>query len=335
MSILQPSSENVLKTTNYFQNLTYGATPIAFHNLISYWARKTAGADFFMTQEADSKGFQKPSRSISISQILSSINPSFKSPLFIVGAPRSGTTFLGNCIGVLPEYSYHFEPVATVGASRYVYHSQWSFQQASSFYRLVYKWLMRINLDGDLKFAEKSPDNCFLMPFLYQCFPNAKFIHIIRDGRDATLSNAKKPWLSSSSNGLGLREPSGYLLGSHPRYWVEPERTHEFQQTSDVHRCIWCWRRHTEAALNHANSLPSGQYFEIYYESLVTDPKAYAGKILDFLEIDQSESKVVFQSALCKASKTSVGTWKQEFSEQQQETIDKEAGELLRNLSYQ
>ncbi|WP_053221456.1 sulfotransferase family protein [Limnoraphis robusta] len=328
-------SQPDIRATSNFENLTAHTIPIAFHNLIVYWARKTVGADLFMRQEADKKGFKKPNRNLSIRRIIASINPNLQAPLFIVGAPRSGTTFLGDCIGVLSEYSYHFEPVATVAASRYVYHEQWSFEQAYLFYRLVYKWLMRIHLNGDLRFAEKSPDNCFLIPFLYECFPDAKFIHIIRDGRDVSLSNVRKPWLSSASNGSGLREPSGYLLGSHPRYWVEPERALEFQQTTDIHRCIWCWRRHVEAAFNHRSSLPSSQYLEVYYESLVTEPMLYTSKILDFLEIDKpDESKAIFQSALSKASQSSVGVWKQKLSSEQQNIINTEAGTLLKNLGY-
>lgn len=294
MSILNTASERKLETANHFYDLTADATPIALRNFL-YWAKRTAGADLFMRQESAEKGFQKLSESsLSIRTVLSSISPNLKAPLFVVGAPRSGTTFLGDCINVLPEYSYHFEPVATVAASRYLYHNKWSFQHACFFYRLVYKWLMRIHLEGNLRFTEKSPDNCFLIPFLHQCFPDAKFIHIIRDGRDSALSNTKKPWLSSFSNGSGLREPSGYLFGSRPRYWVEPDRALEFQNTSDIHRCIWCWRRHVEAALNHSSFLPSNQFFEVRYESLVTYPELNADEILDFLEIDEPKSKAIF-----------------------------------------
>ena len=41
--------------------------------------------------------------------------------ILILGAPRSGTTFLGSCIGALAEVSYHFEPRVTKAAARQVY----------------------------------------------------------------------------------------------------------------------------------------------------------------------------------------------------------------------
>jgi hypothetical protein len=36
--------------------------------------------------------------------------------------------------------------------------------------------------------VDKSPRNCFKIPFLLAVFPEAQFIHVIRDGRDAVLS---------------------------------------------------------------------------------------------------------------------------------------------------
>src|SRR5947207_79174 len=45
------------------------------------------------------------------------LDPRLHRPIFIIGAPRSGTTFLGDCIGRMPEVSYHFEPRLTKAAA--------------------------------------------------------------------------------------------------------------------------------------------------------------------------------------------------------------------------
>ena len=79
----------------------------------------------------------------------------------IVGAARSGTTFLGDCIGRLPEVTYHHEPPATKAAGRYVYQGLWGERRSREFFRLVYRWLVRVERDGDLRFAEKTPTNIF------------------------------------------------------------------------------------------------------------------------------------------------------------------------------
>ena len=47
------------------------------------------------------------------------LDPRLHRPIFIIGAPRSGTTFLGSCLGRMPEVSYHFEPRLTKAAARW------------------------------------------------------------------------------------------------------------------------------------------------------------------------------------------------------------------------
>ena len=59
-------------------------------------------------------------RPMTSKRLSSSIFPSLKRSIFIIGAARSGTTFLGDCIGRLPEVTYHHEPPATKAAGRYV-----------------------------------------------------------------------------------------------------------------------------------------------------------------------------------------------------------------------
>jgi hypothetical protein len=193
---------------------------------------------------------------------------------------------------------------------------------------------MRIHLDGDRRFAEKTPRNCFLVGFLYRTFPDASFIHIIRDGRDAALSYSKKPWLQAASAGSGERESSGYFHGPYPRLWVERERVHEFETTSDIHRCIWAWRRHVETALIASQSLSPQQYFEVRYESFVTQPRVEAERLLEFLGISDTSSRKLFQDAASHADPASIGRWHQGLTKLELDQIMEEAGSLLRDLDY-
>jgi hypothetical protein len=78
---------------------------------------------------------------------------------------------------------------------------------------MTYAWLMRIRVETDRRFCEKTPGNCFIIPFLDRCFTGAKFIHIVRDGRDAALSLSKKPWYKSESRHSGVRDPDGTSSG--------------------------------------------------------------------------------------------------------------------------
>lgn len=288
----------------------------------------------FRTARVNWRYYRPKRRRLSLRRLGCSVVPNLARPVFVVGAPRTGTTFLGSCLGGLPEISYHFEPIATKAAARYVYEGLWTQRKARRFYRRVYAWLMRIHLDGDLVFAEKTPRNAFIIPFLLRCFPDARFIHIIRDGRDAALSLSKRPWLQASQEASGRYEPGGFAYGPSTRFWVEPERRREFETTSDIHRCIWSWRRHTEAALDAPAHLPAAQYHELRYEALVTDHRRVAEPLLDFLGIANPASRDLLFEAVARAKGDSVGRWQNELSEEQIERIKAEAGPLLTRLGY-
>lgn len=289
-----------------------------------YWAKQTLRSDIYNYKDAQPK--------ITAQRLGESVFPTLKHPLFIIGSPRSGTTFLGNCLSKLATISYHHEPVATKAAARYVYEARWSLDQAERFYRFVYGWLSRIHLDGNLRFAEKTPRNCLIVPFLRQVFPQAQFIFIARDGRDAALSHSKKPWMQSAMASSGHWEPGGYAFGPTARFWVEPERRAEFEATSDLHRCIWNWRRFNEAAIAGLQGLPPDQLLELRYEQLVHHPSLAGQCIRQFLGLEgqQDGSQDSFLQALNQAQTTSVGLWRQELGQAELELIEQEAGALLK-----
>jgi hypothetical protein len=299
--------------------------PIIWSNILS-WARRTVHADL--------KTYHSKKRTLSPSRLTSLLLPNLKRPLFLIGAPRSGTTFLGQCLACLPEISYHYEPIATKAAARYVYEQHWNINKAEWFYKNVYAWLMRIQLDGDLRFAEKTPRNCFLIPFLSKIFADAQFIHIVRDGRDVALSLSKKPWYLAANANSGRFEPGGYPYGPYAQFWVEPDRREEFEATSDIHRCIWVWKRFTETALETTRSLCQSKFLELKYESLTFKPTQEADRLLDFLEIEEINSRKLFHQEVGKVNSKLVGQWKREMSDEQLSQIYKEAGNLLEVLGY-
>lgn len=300
--------------------------PIAWHNL-PWWIYQTA--------KTDSRHYQHQQRPLTSARIQGILQPNLQNPIFIIGSPRSGTTFLGDCLAQIPELSYHFEPVLIKAASRYVYTGEWNFNKASSFYRQVYAWLMRVRGDGDLRLAEKTPRNSFIIPFLAQTFPDAKFIHIIRDGRDVTVSLAQKPWYNNEFNGSIMREPGGYLCGSTPRFWVESERSSEFETTSNIHRGIWLWRRYIEAAEKGIAQLSPARKYEIKYESLVTNPQEEVTGILDFLGIQEGSSRSIFkQKLITQASVDSIGKWRSVLDKHDLEKIEREASVWLQKYGY-
>jgi hypothetical protein len=278
--------------------------------------------------------YQRSRRPLSRQRLTALWRPNLADPIFVVGAPRSGTTFVGESLGAIRAISYHHEPILTKATARYVYDGRWDWDTARRHYRRVYRWLMRVHNDGDLRFAEKTPRNSLIMDFLAHTFPDAKFVHVVRDGRASAASHVKQPWLRQDQPRRQLYEPGGDPMGAHAQFWVEPERIPEFESTTDVHRCIWIWRRFLEAALKASRALPKERYCELRYEDLVTSSERHAELLLDFLGIRDERSRTEFRSALGQAHTTSLTSWREELSPPQLVEIEDEAGPLLRSLGY-
>lgn len=273
-------------------------------------------------------------RSWSLGAVAASIKPALRDPIFLFGAARSGTTFLGECVGRLPEVSYHHEPVATKAAGRNVYEATWGERRSRLFFRTVYSWLLRYQLEGGLRFCEKTPTNAFLLPFLAETFPGARFVHIIRDGRDVAASHIKEPWLRADSALVDHREPGGYLYGPWAPWWVASEDRTAFEVGSDELRMSMAWRRYTEAALRDGPALGPERYREVRYEALMADPAAEGAGLLDFLHVEDGSSRQSFLAALGRADPASVGTWRTAFTSRQLAVIEADCGPLLRRLGY-
>ncbi|WP_051141387.1 sulfotransferase family protein [Salisaeta longa] len=269
-------------------------------------------------------------RPLTLQRVVASVRPRLRQPVFIVGAPRSGTSFLGRCIAHLPGLSYHFEPPFTKAAARHVYRGNWSTQRAARYYRRVYRWLLRAWADGDERFAEKTPRNCFLIPFLYDTFPDARFVHIVRDGRDAALSHSQKPWMQPQGAGA---DDDGQSFGTTARFWVAPERREAFAATTTFHRCIWTWRRHVAAARAGLAHVPTHQQHTLRYEALVQEPAATGAALARFLGYEAPVS-AGFAEALAEARDDSVGAWQTALTVAQQQVAAQEAGALLKTLGY-
>jgi len=113
----------------------------------------------------------------------------------IVGAPRSGTTILGDALSTHPDIAYIYEPYfiwdnffgPMKDDSRT---SDMVTPEISNWIRNEFEVLA--GTLGTNLVLDKSPLNSFRIPFVRAVFPNAKFIHIVRDGRNVTVSSYKR-----------------------------------------------------------------------------------------------------------------------------------------------
>lgn len=256
-----------------------------------------------------------------------------KRPVFILGCPRSGTTFLGQVMDSIPGSSYYFEPPILKYYSRLVYQGTAGTTRTSCLYRAVLHSLLLAAPGNGPRVIEKNPTHTWIAESLLQSFPDARFVFIHRDGRDVALSLAAKPWHQRDAAAQGKREPGGYLYGPYPHFYIEPDRHDEFQSTTDYHRAIWIWRRYAEEMARLKRTLPETLQFHMSYEELVQQPKDTLEPMLRFLDEPSSVLGSVLEAAN-QGHGASVGKWRTQLSAEERATTATEAGEMLRILGY-
>lgn len=171
--------------------------------------------------------------------------------------PRSGTTWIHDILGAHPQAvcvfesflfgdaglggcasSLHWRPPAGGGAIGELVSREEVIQDLRA---LAGKWLAGALEPHHRFLIEKTPGHLYMIDFISEIFPEAKFIHVLRDGRDVAVSSqaAARGWASwwgsalvqtdLSSLSVRLQLPFG-TLHSRARAWqriVDDVRTYE------------------------------------------------------------------------------------------------------------
>ena len=244
--------------------------------------------------------------------------------VFVVGCPRSGTTFLAGVLGQQPGLIDLGEASPVKAAIPEL--AQLSEEDAAARLQLILARVRRFGLVAHLRGVEQTPEMCFVLGAALQGHPEARAVHMLRDGRDVVCSLLERGWLKSSRPG---RDEVGQPHGAHARFWVEPERREEFESVSEAARAAWAWRRHVTATLAAA-SQHEKRTLELRYEELSTDPGASAERLAGHLGLDRQ----LLTASLAAARDRSVGRWRRDLTPEQLEDVEQEAGPLLRELGY-
>jgi Sulfotransferase family len=239
--------------------------------------------------------------------------------VFVVGSPRSGTTFLAGAVGSQPGF-VDLGEVRPVKASI----ERWASlaeDQAAAELRTTLERVRRLGFVRDLRPVEQTPELSFVVGAAVRAYPQATVLHIVRDGRDVVCSLLEKGWLSEREG----RDDVGQRYGSHDRSWVELERRNEFSRAREATRAAWAWRRYLTAA----RAAPE-HTLELRYEQIAADPPAAAERIARRLETDPAP----LAEALGAVHSHSIGRWRRDLTPGQIEDVEREAGGLLRELGY-
>jgi sulfotransferase family protein len=233
--------------------------------------------------------------------------------VFVVGCPRSGTTFTGSALGSLPGF-VDLDEVTPLKAAL----PQLANRPADEAARELRAILERVRLLGlarGLRGVEQTPETSFVLDAALRAYPAAVAVHVLRDGRDVVCSLLERGWFRGDRGGA---DDAGHAFGAHPRFWVEPERRDEFTQVSEARRAAWAWRRYVTAA--------RPARVTIRYEALQED----AVDLAEPLDVPATSLRTAFSGF--RAS--SIGRWRRDLSPQQLRDVEAEAGGLLAELGY-
>jgi hypothetical protein len=202
---------------------------------------------------------------------------------FIVGSPRSGTTLLRMMLDAHPQLTIlpetHFLPelveaceagaTAQEAAGVVAAHRRWAdfhLDQAELGARLAAAGdrpaasdALRAFYDlyaegqGKPRWGDKTPEYALLMTQIEGLLPEARFIHVIRDGRDAALSRIR---------------------------W----RLQRTGEPANIERLARRWKRWIRRARKQGRQVT--HYTEVRYEDLILDTEATLRGLCEFLALD-------------------------------------------------
>jgi hypothetical protein len=240
--------------------------------------------------------------------------------VFVVGCPRSGTTFLARSLGSLPGF-VDLGEVAPLKAAIPDLAGGEPVATAPRIRRILDR-TRRYGLVGARRAVEQTPETVFVAAAALRAFPEARVLHLVRDGRDVVCSLLERGWLNATRRGA---DDAGLAYGPSARFWVEPERRDEFPAVSDARRAAWAWRRYVTAGRGLGESA-----LELRYERMAAEPDAVAADLAAHL--DSPEAPLA--EALRRAHGESVGRYATDLTPEQLADVESEAGETLQALGY-
>jgi len=261
--------------------------------------------------------------------------------IFIIGAPRSGTTWLHAMIAEHPSvcateqveltfFSDYLPPITKrwnleldnmeqgrwIKGLPYLWNKEKFDSFIDVFFREYYSKLVEKKPTAT-HVIDKNPAYSFHTSLIHHLLPNAKFINIIRDGRNVTVSMASV----SSRVGFGG--------------W-------------DVNKGALDWRVYIENA-RKAIDFGTDKYLEIRYEDLQSDGTFHLKKIFEFCNLTTNNEIVrkiyernhytikKFSSPnpdLKNTKPMEYEIWRKKLPPMQKYVFHKVAGRLLRELKY-
>jgi len=203
-------------------------------------------------------------------------------PVFVIGAPRSGTTALGKAVGHHGRFYAGDETLFLVdlfggGRAEAVY-ERWAGRPSTSWLRreqvtrddflaalgLGLNALFTAGSDG-LRWVDHTPGNALIIGTLAGLFPGAMFLHILRDGREVVQSMVNVPRTLPGDRAEQMRQAE-FL----------PDWTRDFRAACET------WRSHVRAAEDFRREY-ADRCLVVRHRELEDNPAGTMAAVFEFL----------------------------------------------------
>lgn len=211
--------------------------------------------------------------------------------VFIIGCPRSGSSILAECLGRNDDVLYLGEEAQDLwNLDGFLSKNDPYLEHHERFPDMVSPMLLN-HIDAGLRakmalrsiqgygrldapvILDKCPPNSLRIKFLLALFPSAKFIHVIRDGRDVVCS--LEP---------GLQDNQWKFVK--PRHWRMIAG-----QPEPLRRASLLWRYIVNRVDSDLDDCPSDSHRRILYDSLIASPHKTIGGLCRFMGIDSTDQQ--------------------------------------------
>ncbi|WP_028061304.1 sulfotransferase family protein [Candidatus Solirubrobacter pratensis] len=274
--------------------------------------------------------------------------------LFIVGCPRSGTTLLRRMVDAhphiamtrethwipkIPEQGIGLTPDGLVTPELLAHLlDDWRFRRMevdiprlrrsvgssggisySQFVTLVFDLFGE--REGKPLVGDKTPGYGGKIETLHALWATARFVHIIRDGRDVYLS----------------------LRDWRPEQFARVPATPAHDAVTSA-ASFWAGR--VQAAREGGRALGSGLYYEVRYESLVAEPDRECRALCRFLDVPEDDAMARFHEGRTRSvpgldakkawlpATKGLRDWRSQMPPEEVERFEATAGGLLKDLGY-
>lgn len=160
---------------------------------------------------------------------------------------------------------------------------------------------------------------------LRSVYPQARFVHVVRDGRAVANSWLQMGWWD------GYRGPDAWYLGplSHAdrQEWEEADR-------SFVVLAGLGWRILLDAIEEARAGVPEDQWLDVRLEDVMEDPRGQVGQIMDFLGLEWTPKfEAGFRRHTFQASRGVA--WKRDLSAEQVALLERTIAKPLATYGYE